>query len=189
MHPGDFASDTNKFDPACGISFSDLRFGPKFFTLYLKHSKTDAQELKGRWHDFCQKVQFFGVWKKALKPPMGMDKAEQALEILRVLPSLFPSTSVPPQRVRDASKALVHVLKETEDPNSYLKESPLSCPVLIVSPSNFLLAEGDVAITTFPKDKLTESALYLMAYYYTLHLMCSHSAFSHTDGGPLRQNP
>ncbi|XP_056442269.1 uncharacterized protein LOC130379453 [Gadus chalcogrammus] len=127
-------------------------------------------ELKGRWHDFCQKVQFFGVWKKALKPPMGMDKAEQALEILRVLPSLFPSTSAPPKRVRNASEALVHVLEETEDPNSYLKKRPLSCPVLIVSPSNCLLAVGDVGITTFPKDKLTESALYLMAYYYTLHL-------------------
>nr|XP_040043999.1 uncharacterized protein LOC120826103 [Gasterosteus aculeatus aculeatus] len=25
-------------------------------------------ELKGRWENFCQKVQFFGVWKKLLKP-------------------------------------------------------------------------------------------------------------------------
>lgn len=62
------------------------------------------------------------------------------------------------------------MLQETEDPNFYLKKRPLSCPVLIISPSNCLLAVGDVAITTFPKDKLTESALYLMAYYYTLHL-------------------
>nr|XP_023649474.1 uncharacterized protein LOC111834427 isoform X1 [Paramormyrops kingsleyae] len=127
-------------------------------------------ELKGRWHDFCQKVQFFGVWKKTLKPPMGMDKAEQALEILRVLPSLFPSTSAPPKRVRDASEALVHVLEDKEDPNTYLMKRPLSCPVLIVGPSNYVLAVGDVPITTFPKDKVTEGALYLMAYYYTLHL-------------------
>ncbi|CAL8348899.1 unnamed protein product [Boreogadus saida] len=82
-----------------------------------KDNTNFIDELKGRWHDFCQKVQFFGVWKKALKPPMGMDKAEQALEILRVLPSLFPSTSAPPKRVRNASEALVHVLEETEDPN------------------------------------------------------------------------
>lgn len=34
-------------------------------------------ELKGRWHDFCQRVQFFGVWKKVLKPPMGMDKGRE----------------------------------------------------------------------------------------------------------------
>ncbi|XP_052003448.1 uncharacterized protein LOC127658284 [Xyrauchen texanus] len=135
-----------------------------------KDNTNFIDELKGRWHDFCQNVQFFGVWKKALKPPMGMDKADQALEILRVLPSLFPSTSAPPKRVRDASEALVHVLEGTEDPNSYLKKRPLSCPVLIVGPSNCLLAVGDVAITTFPKEKLTESALYLMAYYYTLHL-------------------
>ncbi|KAL3973546.1 hypothetical protein ACER0C_024753 [Sarotherodon galilaeus] len=127
-------------------------------------------ELKERWHDFCQKVQFFGVWKKMLKPPMGMDKAEQALEILRVLPSLFPSTSAPPKRVRDASEPLVHVLEDQEDPNTYLMKCPLSCPVLIVSPSNCILAVGDVPITMFPKDEVTEGALYLMAYYYTLHL-------------------
>ncbi|CAI5646438.1 unnamed protein product [Oreochromis niloticus] len=54
-----------------------------------KENANFINELKGRWQDFCQKVQFFGVWKKTLKPPMGMDKAEQALEILRVLPSLF----------------------------------------------------------------------------------------------------
>lgn len=47
---------------------------------------------------------------------------------------------------------------------------PLSCPVLIVGPSNFVLAVGNVPITTFPKDEVTKGALYLMAYYYTLHL-------------------
>ncbi|XP_071396742.1 uncharacterized protein [Centroberyx affinis] len=102
-------------------------------------------ELKGRWHDFCQKVQFFGVWKKMLKPPMGMDKVEQAVGILRVLPSLFPSTPAPPKKLRDASEALVPVLEEKEDPNAYLKKRPLSCPVLIVSSFNCLLAvEGHI---------------------------------------------
>jgi hypothetical protein len=43
MRPGEFTSDTNKFDPGRGISFADLRFGPKFFTLFLKHTKSDAQ--------------------------------------------------------------------------------------------------------------------------------------------------
>nr|XP_046238910.1 uncharacterized protein LOC124055921 isoform X1 [Scatophagus argus] len=79
-----------------------------------KDNTNFIDELKERWQDFCQKVQFFGLWKKVLKPPLGMDKAEQALEILRVLPSLFPSTSAPPKRLRDASEALVHVL-EKED--------------------------------------------------------------------------
>lgn len=63
-----------------------------------------------------------------------------------------------------------YVLKDQEDPNTYLMKRPLSCPVLIVSPSNCILAVGDVPITTFPKDLVTEGALYLMAYYYTLHL-------------------
>lgn len=85
---------------------------------------------------------------------------------------------------------MCYVLQETEDPNSYLRKCPLSCPLLIVGPSNRLLAVGDVAITTFPKDKLTESALYLLLYPTPdLSKVCSHSAFSHTDGGPLRQNP
>lgn len=62
------------------------------------------------------------------------------------------------------------MLQEKEDPNTYLKKRPLSCPVVLVSSSNCLLAVGDVAVATFSKDKLTESALYLMAYYYTMHL-------------------
>ncbi|KAF0035386.1 hypothetical protein F2P81_013144 [Scophthalmus maximus] len=31
------------------------------------------EETKGRWADFCAKVQFYGVWKKALKPPFPLD--------------------------------------------------------------------------------------------------------------------
>ena len=31
------------------------------------------EEMKGRWADFCAKVQFYGVWKKALKPPFPLD--------------------------------------------------------------------------------------------------------------------
>ena len=33
-----------------------------------------------------------------------------------------------------------------------------------------LLAVGDVPITVFPKEKFAEGALYLMTYYYALHL-------------------
>lgn len=62
------------------------------------------------------------------------------------------------------------MFQEKQDPNAYLKKRPLHCPVLIMSSSNCLLAVGDVPITTFPKDKVTEGALYLMAYYYALHL-------------------
>ncbi|KAM3607385.1 uncharacterized protein V6R79_006749 [Siganus canaliculatus] len=76
-------------------------------------------ELKERWHDFCQKVQFFGVSKKMLKPPMGMDKVQQAVEILQVLPSLFPSVSGPQKKVRDPSQALVHVLEYNRDLDTF----------------------------------------------------------------------
>lgn len=50
-----------------------------------------------------------------------------------------------------------------------MNKRPLSCPVVLVSSSNCLLVV-DVAVATFSNDKLTESALYLMAYYYTMHL-------------------
>ncbi|XDV36891.1 hypothetical protein PO909_006605 [Leuciscus waleckii] len=43
MRPGEFSSDTNKFDPTRGISFSDICFSSNSFTLVLKHSKNDAQ--------------------------------------------------------------------------------------------------------------------------------------------------
>lgn len=42
-----------------------------------KDNTNCIDELKERWQDFCQKVQFFGLWKKALKPPMGMDKGRE----------------------------------------------------------------------------------------------------------------
>ncbi|KAF1371498.1 hypothetical protein PFLUV_G00277590 [Perca fluviatilis] len=32
------------------------------------HQQQILEEVKGRWADFCAKVQFYGVWKKALKP-------------------------------------------------------------------------------------------------------------------------
>lgn len=63
-----------------------------------------------------------------------------------------------------------YVFKEKEGPIDYLKKHPLSCPVLIVSSSNCLLAVGDVPKYTLPKDKVTEGVLYLMAYYHALHL-------------------
>ena len=30
-------------------------------------------EVKGRWTEFCTKVQFYSVWKKVLKPPFPLD--------------------------------------------------------------------------------------------------------------------
>ena len=67
-------------------------------------------------------------------------------------------------------RCVFFVLKEKEDPNAYLKKRPLSCPVLIVSESNCLLAIGDEPIHTLPKCEVADGVVYLMAYYYTLHL-------------------
>ncbi|KAI4830322.1 hypothetical protein KUCAC02_001961 [Chaenocephalus aceratus] len=41
-----------------------------------KDNSHSIDEMKERWQDFCQKVQFYGVWKKMLKPPLGMDKED-----------------------------------------------------------------------------------------------------------------
>ncbi|XP_061733217.1 uncharacterized protein LOC133536600 isoform X2 [Nerophis ophidion] len=49
-----------------------------------------------------------------------------------------PPCLVCPAKVRDLSQALVHVLEEKEDPNSYLRKRPLTCP------SNCLLAGKDL---------------------------------------------
>ncbi|CAJ1050794.1 hypothetical protein KUCAC02_001961 [Xyrichtys novacula] len=83
-----------------------------------KNNSNYIAELKERWHDFCQKVLFYG------------DK----------------------------------------DPNAYLKKRPLSCPVLLVSESNCLLAIGDEPIHTLLRCEAVDGVLYLMANYYAIHL-------------------
>lgn len=93
------------------------------------------EETKGRWADFCAKVQFYGVWKKALKPPFPLDlrggivavpytksivmaamfklfhKRPFFCSLLNAFPSLFPSPTPPPKRLGNASEALLHILK------------------------------------------------------------------------------
>ncbi|KAL2077833.1 hypothetical protein ACEWY4_027337 [Coilia grayii] len=127
-------------------------------------------EVKERWTEFCQKVQFYGVFKKIRKPPVGTGKAEQAIELLQALPAIFPSSSAPPKKLHKASEAFVHVLEESEDPNSFLRKRPLTCPVILISPSNWILALGDSPVAAFKKDLITEGLLYVMALYYALHL-------------------
>ncbi|KAK9977289.1 hypothetical protein ABG768_019110 [Culter alburnus] len=75
----------------------------------------------------------------------------------------------PPKKLGHASEALLHVLQQTEDPTIYLQKRSLSSPVLLFG-SNCLIAIGTTPITTFAKEDLSEGLLYLMAYYYTLHL-------------------
>ncbi|KAL7402141.1 hypothetical protein ABVT39_010360 [Epinephelus coioides] len=135
-----------------------------------KGNKKFTDEVKKRWEDFCAKVQFYGVWKKVMKPPMNMDGVEHAIELVRALPTLFPSPAAPPKKIGHASEALLHVLQPTEDPTIYLQKRPLSSPLLLFDGSCCLVAIGTTPITTFAKEELGEGLLYLMAYYYTIHL-------------------
>ncbi|CAM4608967.1 unnamed protein product [Leuciscus chuanchicus] len=100
----------------------------------------------------------------------GHTALEYAIALFRALPTLFPSPTAPPKKMGHASEALLHVLQPTEDPTIYLQKRSLSSPVLIYDGSNCLLAIGTTPITTFAKEDLSEALLYLMAYYYTLHL-------------------
>ncbi|XP_054586439.1 uncharacterized protein [Nothobranchius furzeri] len=97
-----------------------------------KGNCTFLTELKKRWDDFCSTVQFYGVWKKVLKPPMNLDKVKHNIALFRVLPMLFPSPAVPPKKLGHASEALIHVLQPTEDPAMYLQKSSILGPVLLL---------------------------------------------------------
>jgi hypothetical protein len=37
-----------------------------------KDNSKFINEVKKRWADFCSMVQFYGVWRKVLKPPMSL---------------------------------------------------------------------------------------------------------------------
>ncbi|XP_063076092.1 uncharacterized protein LOC134466127 [Engraulis encrasicolus] len=127
-------------------------------------------EVKGRWQMFCNKAQFYAVAKKSIKSPVGASKVQQAIDLLRALPDIFPSSSLPPKKLPSASEAFLHILEDNEDPNSYLQKRTLSCPVLITGPSNCMLAVGNTPITSFEKDLLLEGMLYVLALYYAFHL-------------------
>ncbi|XP_078143695.1 uncharacterized protein LOC144542119 [Centroberyx gerrardi] len=135
-----------------------------------KGNRKYIAEVKKRWEDFCSKVQFYGVWKKVMKPPMTLDGVEFTIALFKALPTLFPSPAAPPKKVGHASEALLHVFQPTEDPTVYLQKRSLSSPVLLLDGSNCLVAIGTTPITTFAEEDLYEGLLYLMAYYYTLHL-------------------
>ncbi|KAL7379471.1 hypothetical protein ABVT39_027806 [Epinephelus coioides] len=130
------------------------------------------EEMKGRWADFCAMVQFYGVWKKALKPPFPLDVrgVDFTIALFNALPSLFPSPSPPPKRLGNASDALLHILKPGEDPVLYLEKRRLSSPVLLFDGTVCIVAVGNMPVSTLPQEDFWEGMLVLMAYYYTLHL-------------------
>ncbi|KAM3615164.1 uncharacterized protein V6R79_024334 [Siganus canaliculatus] len=105
--------------------------------------------------------------KKTMNPPKTLNGVEH---VFRALPLLFRTSTMPPKKLGLSSEALFHVLETSEDPDGFLHQRPLSCPVVIVSESNCMIAIGNMPVTTFNTERLNEGLLYLMAYYYALHL-------------------
>ncbi|KAL2076457.1 hypothetical protein ACEWY4_027921 [Coilia grayii] len=165
------------------------------------------EEVKGRWTEFCTKVQFYGVWKKVLKPPFSLDVHQRrsqrpicasfyslvdfTLALFNALPSLFPSPVSPPKNFASC-EALIHILKSGDDPTLYLKKRPFSPPVLLFDGSTTIVAVGNVPVTTLPQEDFSEGMLVLMAYYYTLHLTypkCVAVLLCYSNRGNCRYNP
>ncbi|KAM7388863.1 hypothetical protein PAMP_022873 [Pampus punctatissimus] len=82
-----------------------------------KDNSEFLSEVKKRWADFCSMVQFYGVWRKGLKPPMSLGPGHY--------PHSSPSQSAPPKKMGQASEALLHVLQPTEEPAIYLQKRTL----------------------------------------------------------------
>uniref|UniRef100_A0A1A8Q6R0 Uncharacterized protein n=1 Tax=Nothobranchius pienaari TaxID=704102 RepID=A0A1A8Q6R0_9TELE len=129
-------------------------------------------QMKSKWAEFCSKVQYYGVWKKALKPTLPLDVCgvDFTIALFSALPTLFPSPTTPPKRLGNASEALLHVLQSGEDATLYLEKRPLSSPVLLFDGTTCIVAVGNTPVSTLPLEEFCEGMLVLMAYYYTLHL-------------------
>ncbi|KAI3354604.1 hypothetical protein L3Q82_019108 [Scortum barcoo] len=111
------------------------------------------------------------IIKDASHPHHGLvSPVEHITVVFRALPLLFPSSTMPPKKLGSTSEALFHVLATSEDPDGFLLQRPLSSPVLLVSEDNCMIAIGNTPVTTFTMDRRNEGLLYLMAYYYALHM-------------------
>ncbi|KAI4796470.1 hypothetical protein KUCAC02_026972 [Chaenocephalus aceratus] len=113
-------------------------------------------ELKTRWGTFCERAQFYGVFKKLMRPPQ-LDKVKHSIAMMKALPEMFPSPMAPPKKLRHASEAVLHILESAEDPNTFLQTRPLSSPVVIICETNCILAIGTMPVLIFPKEDIHES--------------------------------
>uniref|UniRef100_A0AAV2L2W4 Uncharacterized protein n=1 Tax=Knipowitschia caucasica TaxID=637954 RepID=A0AAV2L2W4_KNICA len=75
-----------------------------------------------------------------------------------------------PTKVLEAYPCFNELDHTAEDPEGYLQQRPLSCPVLLISKDNCMIAIDKTPVTTFASTKLDEGLVYLMAYYYAFHL-------------------
>ncbi|KAI3365750.1 hypothetical protein L3Q82_000760 [Scortum barcoo] len=97
-------------------------------------------------------------------------KVKQTIAIMKALPDIFPSPVAPPKKLGHASEAMLHILASAEDPNTFLQTRPLSSPVVIVCETNCILAIKTMPVLIFPKEDISDSVMYIMAYYNTFHL-------------------
>ncbi|KAF3859809.1 hypothetical protein F7725_000064, partial [Dissostichus mawsoni] len=116
-------------------------------------------EVKDRWETFYSKVQFYGVMKKATKPPKTLNGVEHATAVFTALPLLFPSNTVPPRKLGTSREALFHILTTSEDPETFLRQRSLSCPVVLVSEENCMIAVESTPLTTFQKEQFDEGLI------------------------------
>ncbi|KAK1875371.1 Methionine aminopeptidase 2 [Dissostichus eleginoides] len=93
------------------LQYQFLRVMSELRRLLDKDNHKYIAEVKKRWDDFVAKVQFYGVSKKAMKPPMTLDGVEFSIALFKALPTLFPSPAAPPKKLGHASEALIHVLQ------------------------------------------------------------------------------
>lgn len=108
-------------------------------------------ELKDCWGAFCEKAQFYGVFKKVMRPPSS-NKVKQTIAMMKALPDLFPSPFAPPKKLGHASEGMLHILVSAEDPHTFLQGRPLLSPVVIVCETNCILNIGTMPVFIFPKE-------------------------------------
>ncbi|KAK0143224.1 hypothetical protein N1851_018650 [Merluccius polli] len=54
---------------------------------------------------------FYGVFKKIMRPPL-LDKVKHSIDLMKALPTMFPSPVAPPKKLGHVSEALLHILEE-----------------------------------------------------------------------------
>ncbi|KAI4829783.1 hypothetical protein KUCAC02_001451 [Chaenocephalus aceratus] len=105
-----------------------------------------------------------------------------------------PATSLPiehcaTKEAGTSREALFHILTTSEDPETFLRQRSLSCPVVLVSEENCMIAVGSTPLTTFQKEQFDEGLLYLMAYYYVPYQVHIHTAVCSPNRNPQRCHP
>ncbi|KAE8277873.1 hypothetical protein D5F01_LYC24085 [Larimichthys crocea] len=127
-----------------------------------------------------QKEKFTAEWKEHQKKNCSINKVYDATNLLLHKWNLLESHPVLFLSKKTKNGIVAEFLcpwdieaeaeETSEDPDGFLRQRPLSCPVVLVSEDNCMIAIGNMPVTTFNAERFNEGLLYLMAYYYALHL-------------------